>query len=298
MRSGRYHCKPDLLDHYPLGKIRAIAAHARLTKADQTALLCVAMSGIGAQSELEETHMLSIRRCLAWFASAVAGPAGLALAIAAMAASDASAQAGPDAIYTVTTFDVAPSATAQSIALLKQYRDAARKQPGNLGVDLLQEAGAPYRFAIHESWSNRSGYDANEKAAHRAALRDGLKPLAGAPLDERAYRPLNVAPARDVGGSGSAVFMVLFLDVFPPGLVPTLAAVKDVAAAARKAEGNLRYDIEQSTRGGNHMTFYAAWRSRGDFDAYEMSTYARHFRDIVGPLLGSPYDDRIYGLLD
>ena len=39
--------------------------------------------------------------------------------------------------------------------------------------------------------------------------------------------------------------MVLLLDVFPPGLIPTLAVVKDVAADARKGEGNLRYDVEQ-----------------------------------------------------
>jgi len=248
--------------------------------------------------KLEETHMMSIRRCLAWFAPAVVVASALAVAVTAMAASDARAQASADAIYAVTTFDVTPSATVQTIALLKQYREAARKQAGNLSVDLLEEASAPYRFAIHESWSNQSNYDANEKASHTAALRDGLKPIAGAPLDQRAYKPLSVAPARDAGGSSGAVYMVLFLDVFPPGLVPTLAAVKEVAAAARKGEGNLRYDVEQSTRGGNHMTFYAAWQSREDFDAYEMSAYARHFRDIVGPLLGSPYDDRIYAILN
>jgi hypothetical protein len=33
---------------------------------------------------------------------------------------------------------------------------------------------------------------------------------------------------------------------------------------------------------------------RKTFDAYEKSADARQFRDIVGPLLGSPYDDRLY----
>ena len=131
-----------------------------------------------------------------------------------------------------------------------------------------------------------------------AALREGLKPLAGAPLDRRTYRPLSIGPTRNAG-SDSAVYMVLFLDVFPPGLNPTLAAVKDAAVAAREGEGNLRYDVEQEGVGlGNHMIFYAAWQSRNDFDSYEKSDYARHLRDIVGPLLGSPYDDRLYALLD
>jgi quinol monooxygenase YgiN len=111
-------------------------------------------------------------------------------------------------------------------------------------------------------------------------------------------RPLSIGPTRKAA-SGGTVSMVLFLDVFPPGLIPTLAAVKEAAVAARKGEGNLRYDIEQEGVGlGNHMVFYAAWQNRDDFDAYEKSDYARHLRDVVGPLLGSPYDDRLYALID
>ena len=241
--------------------------------------------------------MRSIRRCLARLAPLVAGAAGLVIAVAIMGASAARAQAGPETTYTVTTFDVAPSSVAQTIALLKQYRDAARKQAGSLSVDLLQEAGSPNRFAIHEGWSNRSAYEANEKTAHMAALRDGLRPLAGAPVDRRTYRPLTIGPVRTAGPG--TLYMVLFLDVFPPGLQPTLAAVKDAVVAARKGEGNLRYDVEQEGVGlGNHMIFYAAWQNRDDFNAYEKSAYARHLRDTVGPLLGSPYDDRLYALLD
>jgi quinol monooxygenase YgiN len=168
-----------------------------------------------------------------------AGVAGLVIALAIMAASAARAQAGPDSVYALTTFDVSPSATLQAIALLKQYRDATRRQAGNISVDLLQQTGLSNRFAIHESWSNRAAYDANETAPQMTALRDSLKPFAGAPLDRRIYRPSSIGPARNAG-SGGAVYMVLFLDVFPPGLIPTLAAVKDAATAARKGEGNLR----------------------------------------------------------
>jgi quinol monooxygenase YgiN len=241
--------------------------------------------------------MISIRRCPAWFAP-IAGVAGLVIAVTIMTASAARSQAGPSTVYTLTTFDVSPSATTQTVALLKQYRDAVRKQAGNISVDLLQETGLSNRFAIHERWSNRSADEANEKAPQMTALRDGLKPLAGAPLDRRTYRPLSIGPTRNAG-SGGAVYMVLFLDVFPPGLIPTLAAVKDAAVAAREGAGNLRYDVEQEGVGlGNHMIFYAAWQNRNDFDAYEKSGSTRHLRDVVGPLLGSPYDDRLYALLD
>jgi len=217
----------------------------------------------------------------------------LVVLLAMAAHSAAWAQAGGGAIYGVTTLDVAPGAASQGVALLKQYRDAALKQAGNMGVTLLQEADWPNRFAIYETWKDQSAYDANEKAAHTAALRDKLKPIAGAPYDRRNYQVISVAPAQAAGAD--AVYMHLHLDVFPPGIDTTLAAAKAVAEAARKGEGNLRYDVVGSVNPPqSHTTLLAAWQSRKAFDAYENSAYARQFRDVVGPLLGSPFDDRLY----
>ena len=208
--------------------------------------------------------------------------------------SPARAQAGGDAIYGVTALDVAPSAAAQGVALLRQYRDGALKQAGNMGVTLLQEADWPNRFVIYESWKDQSAYDANEKAAHSAELRDKLKPIAGAPYDRRDYQVISVGPPQPATGPDT-IYMQLHLDVFPPGIEPTLAAARAVADAARKGEGNLRYDVVKSVKPPqSHTTFLAAWRDRKAFDAYESSAYARQFRDIVGPLLGSPFDDRLY----
>jgi quinol monooxygenase YgiN len=210
----------------------------------------------------------------------------------------AHAQAGGDAIYGVTSLDVAASATGPAVALLKQYRDGARQQPGNLGVELLAELGAPNRFLIYETWADQSAYDSNEKAAPSAELRDKLKPIAGAPYDRRDYHVVSVAAARAASAPG-IIYMQLHLDVFPPGLTPALAAVKQVAEAARKGDGNLRYDVVQSVKPPlSHMTLLAAWQSRKAFDQYEMSDYGRRFRDAVGPLLGSPFDDRLYVPVD
>jgi quinol monooxygenase YgiN len=223
---------------------------------------------------------------------------GLAFLLAITAGSTAQAQTGEGAIYGVTNLDVAPGATNQAVALLKKYRDAGLKQAGNAGVILLQEAGWPNRFLIYEIWTDQSAYDANEKADDTAEFRDRVKPIACAPYDRRDYHVIAVGPARAAEG-GDTIYMQVHLDVFPPGLVPTLAAVKELAAAARKGEGNLRYDVVQSVKAPlSHMTLFAAWQNRKAFDSYEMSDYARQFRDKVGPLLGSPFDDRLYTLIN
>jgi quinol monooxygenase YgiN len=222
----------------------------------------------------------------------------LGLAGLTMAAPDALAQARTDAIFAVTALDVSPGSADKGAAVLKQYRDAARKQPGNEGVDVLQEAGWPTRFVIFETWKDRASYDGNDKAAPLAELRDKLKPIADAPIDRRDYQVVTVGPAKAAAGAG-AVFMQVHLDVFPPGLVRTIAALNEVAATARKGEGNLRYDVVQSIKAPtSHTTLYAGWQSREAFDAYQSSRYAHHFRDTVGPLLGSPFDDRLYVLVN
>ena len=223
---------------------------------------------------------------------------GLACLLAIAVGSAARAQAGPDAIYGVSSLDVAPDAVAQGVAILKQYRDTGRQQSGNLGVDLLQEAGWPNRFMIYETWKDQSAYNANETAGRTVELRSKLAPITGAPYDRRDYHVISVGPAKPASGAG-AVYMQLHLDVFPPGLAPALAAVKQVAEAARKGEGNLRFDVVQSVKiNTSHMTLFGAWQSRKAFDDYESSAYGRHFRDAIGPLLGSPYDDRLYTIIN
>ena len=219
---------------------------------------------------------------------------GFALLLATAANSTAQVQTGSEAIYGVTTLDVAPDAASQGVALLRQYRDGALKQAGNTGVTLLQEVAWPNRFAIYEGWKDQAAYDANEKAAHSAELRDKLKPIAGVPYDRREYHVIAVGPSQPAAGADT-VYMHLHLDVFPPGIDATLAAAKAVAQAARKGEGNLRYDVVRSVKPPqSHTTFLAAWQNRKAFEAYENSAYARQFRDTVGPLLGSPFDDRLY----
>jgi quinol monooxygenase YgiN len=224
--------------------------------------------------------------------------AGLACLLAIAAGSAARAQAGPDAIYGVSSLDVAPDAVAQGVAILKQYRAAASPQAGNLGVELLQELNWPNRFIVYETWKDQAAYDANEKAARTVELRSKLAPITGEPYDRRDYHVISVGPAKPATGPG-AVTMQLHLDVFPPGLAPALAAVKQVAEAARKGEGNLRFDVVQSVKiNTSHMTLLGTWQSRKAFDDYESSAYGRHFRDAIGPLLGSPYDDRLYTIVN
>lgn len=218
----------------------------------------------------------------------------LVLLLCVVSISAARAQTNGDAIYGVTSVDVVPSSTSQGIALLKQYRDAALKQPGNQGVTLLQEVGWPNRFVIYEAWADQSTYDTNEKAAHTAEFCDKLTSISSGRCDRRDYFVISVGPAREASAA-HPIYMMLHLDVLPKKLETIFAPGKQLAEAARQGEGNLRFDVLSGAHiPTNYMTIFGAWQSRKAFDDYEMSMYARQFRDTVGKVLGSPYDDRLY----
>jgi quinol monooxygenase YgiN len=207
--------------------------------------------------------------------------------------------AGGAAIYGVTSVDVAPSATAQGAALLKRYRDAAVKQPGNLEVDLLQQIGWPNRFVIYEGWKDRASYAANEKAAHTADFCLRLKSISNAPCDRRDYFVVSVGPSLQKSAGPPPVYMMLHLDILPYRLDPIAQAATKTAEAARSGEGALRYDVVQAANiPTNYFTIFAVWRNRKAFDDYETSGFARDFRGAVSKVLGSPYDDRLFSPID
>src|SRR4051794_1276403 len=104
-----------------------------------------------------------------------------AFLLAIVARPSAQPQLGGGPIYGVTAIDVPPGADRQGAALLKQYRDGTLKQAGNMEVTLLQEADRPNRFVIYDAWKDQAAYDASEKAAPIAELRDKLKAIGAAP---------------------------------------------------------------------------------------------------------------------
>jgi hypothetical protein len=79
-----------------------------------------------------------------------------------------------NAIYVATYVDVLPS-EGGGATLLKRYRDASRKEHGNLRLD-----------ALHEK-----AFDTYAMAAPTRLFRERLSAMLGAPYDERLYTILN-----------------------------------------------------------------------------------------------------------
>ena len=59
-------------------------------------------------------------------------------------------------VYIVTYFDVAPAAAQQSAAIAREFAAASRKEDGNAGFEVFEEIARPSRFAILETWRDKT----------------------------------------------------------------------------------------------------------------------------------------------
>jgi quinol monooxygenase YgiN len=204
-----------------------------------------------------------------------------------------------DAVFHVATYiDVQPDATSRGIELIREYREASRKDAGNSGVDVVQETSRPNRFVIIERWKDESSFEAHTKTGPATPFRDRLKAIQNSPCDQRMHFGFAVGSVPAATGIDT-VSVVTHVDVPPPRKDEAEILLKSLAEESRKDEGNLRYDIfQQKAPRTNHFTVFAEWKDAEAFASHEMRPHRRKFRETLWPMLGSPYDERLCKPLD
>jgi quinol monooxygenase YgiN len=216
------------------------------------------------------------------------------LLAAAMTQAQAQAPAGP--VYVATYAEVGTASVKDGTALLKQYRDAVRKEDGNIRAYIAQELGRANRFLILEIWKDQAAFDAHGKSAGTTAFRDKFKAIANAPLDERVHNGLTVGEGAPT--AKKAVLVASHVDVPPPRKDDVIAALNPLASDSRKGPGNQRFDVWQQTSRPNHFTVVEAWKDQKAYDARGSAAPQRTFRDKLGPMMGALYDERLFRTVD
>ena len=218
------------------------------------------------------------------------------------AVGDARAQAPAPApiegnIFSVTYVEVMPTSKADGVTLLKRYREATRKEGGNLRCELVQRIDQPHQFAILEIWKDQKAFEAHRSAASAAQLREKIQPIRNAPIDERVHVGISLG-RQEPGPAGDAVYVVTHVDVIPPQKDNGLAALKLLGDASRGATDNVRFEVVQQTNRPNHFTVVEIWRNAKGVDAHSMAEPTRQFRDKLGPMSGALYDERLFKLVE
>lgn len=206
-------------------------------------------------------------------------------------------RAQDSAVYSVTYVELMPDDIVGGAALLKHYRDASRREAGNLRFDVLHEIARANRFAVIETWKDKAARDVHDQAATTAQSRAELKAIEDAPDDERFLNPLYVAPA-GTPAPAAAINVVTHVDVIPPGKDECMAALKAMSIDTAKDPGNIAYQVLVQAGRSNHFTVLEAWRSKAALDGHAMAAHTRGFRARLLPLAGALYDERLYKILE
>lgn len=222
---------------------------------------------------------------------------GSAMAIIPM--QDARAQGTEAGAYTVSYFEVAPAAESKAAALLKELSAASRKGQGNLRFDGVQRRDRTNHFAIVEAWKDKNAQDANLAAAHTRQFRERLQPMLITGYDERPHTGMATgAVTAGADARGAAVYVVTHVDVIPPKKDEAIAALQQLADPSRKEAGNLRYDVLQQTSRPNHFTLAEIWNDRKALESHEVAAHTIKFRELLHPMSGALFDQRLYKALD
>jgi quinol monooxygenase YgiN len=197
--------------------------------------------------------------------------------------------------YVMTYVEVVPSATANALAILREYRDAARREPGAMFVDIMQEDGQPYNFVVSEVWQNRGAVTTHASAAAMKTMADKVKPLSLGPTDMRIHQAHSVTPPK--AATAGSVIVISHCDVAGGNTQNLINAFAPLSEASRKDNGMVRYEIlDEVPAHANHFRLYEEWANMAAFEAHDHAAHTQTYRQTILPWLGTPYDQRLYRL--
>jgi quinol monooxygenase YgiN len=200
-------------------------------------------------------------------------------------------------IYSVIYVEVMPTSRSDVTVLLRRYREATRKEGGNLRCEVAQRLDQPHQFVVLEIWKDQKAWEAHGKGAASTEMREKVAAVRNAPTDERVHTGLSIGPI-DVTAPREAVYVATHVDVIPPRKDDGVAALKRLGEESRKRDGNLRFEVVQQTNRLNHFTVVEIWKDAKAVEAQSMAASTREFRDKLATMTGALYDERMYKAID
>ncbi|HVW71393.1 MAG TPA: antibiotic biosynthesis monooxygenase [Steroidobacteraceae bacterium] len=201
-------------------------------------------------------------------------------------------------VRALTFIEVAVQARGNASGALRQRTSALLEHQISPGqIILMQEISRPERFAVLER-ETPAASTADRWKTH--ALTESLTDDLTAPPDQRLNREFDKgAPSAGPSGDVRAnLYVITHVDIATPDRSRAETALHRLATAARRSDGNLGFEILQQIDRPNHFNLISAWLSESPFRAFAVSAEARQFRQTLGPLLGSPYDERLFRRID
>jgi quinol monooxygenase YgiN len=95
------------------------------------------------------------------------------------------------------------------------------------------------------------------------------------------------------------VYVVTHVDIAgtPAIVAEATRLLKEFSADSQKDQGAVRFELLLQDGRLNHFTIVGVWRTREAFEAHSAAEHTKRFREKIQPMLGSPFDERLHGLI-
>lgn len=97
--------------------------------------------------------------------------------------------------------------------------------------------------------------------------------------------------------TGKQLYVITYVDVFPNFAAETGRQMQQFADDSRKDPGCVRFEVMRDVERTNHFSIVEVWQDRKSYEAHLGLAHTKTFREKIQPGLGSPFDERLYYLL-
>lgn len=95
----------------------------------------------------------------------------------------------------------------------------------------------------------------------------------------------------------AAVYAIVHVDIEPAQVKVALPLLQHFTTLARRDPSVRHIEVLQQTGAGNHFTIVEELQSAQAYKDFVQAPYVISLRTQLQPLLGSPFDERLHGLL-
>ena len=94
------------------------------------------------------------------------------------------------------------------------------------------------------------------------------------------------------------LYVVTYVDVFPAFAADAAAQLRQFSIDSRKDPGAVRFEVMRDVARLNHFSIVEVWENQKAFDAHLVLAHTRQFREKLQAGLGSPFDERLYNIVE
>jgi quinol monooxygenase YgiN len=197
--------------------------------------------------------------------------------------------------FVVVYVEFKPADTKAGGEVLEELASQALASAGVVRFDVLQQVDRPNFFALFEIWSSAQTFAAFQNSSATQAIITELAPLLEAPLDERDGNLLaGTVNPRVHHAEARQIFVITHVDVDPQNVPQAQPLLNTFVNDSLNDSGVQTFALLSQTPTTNHFQLVETFANQQAFDAHVSAQHTVDFRTNIDPLLGAPYDERLY----